>query len=570
VAANRVGLLIIVLLALTGCTPAPRPPVSPSSGQSAEPLRERVLTASIMREPAFLAAQAPIPSQNATEFYTRMFNAYLDLYDGQGRPTPYLAEALPQLNTDSWVVFPDGRMETRYRLKGNLVWHDGVPLTADDFVFAFELATPARGFRTAVVPFTAMQDVLAPDPRSVVIRWKTTYPDAGVLLGSARFGLVPLPRHILEPGSSAAVDVLQGHAYWSHEFVGAGPYKLDRWELGSYLEAVPFDQHVLGRARIDRIRLLFMSDPNTAFANMLAGSTQVALDSLAFGHMLQLKQEWATTKAGTAGITVGAMASAFFQHRPDYANPRAILDVRVHRAMAYGIDKQTIADTIWAGELKALDTIFPPSADYYPVIERAITRYPYDTRASERLMTEAGYTRGPDGFFASPTGEQLTFVLRANSTRPELPILAANWRQAGFDMQERLVSSAESADPQSGATHPGLSLSATGGSEVQQMALYRSSEVRSAETRWRGENLSGYMNPTFDQLLDAFNVTLDQHERVQQRAQMAKLLSEELPSIPLTYNPNMHAFLAYVKNVGPVNVLTTGRITWNIERWELQ
>ena len=40
----------------------------------------------------------------------------------------------------------------------------------------------------------------------------------------------------------------------------------------------------------------------------------------------------------------------------------------------------------------------------------------------------------------------LSFVIRANSTRPEMPILAANWRQAGFDMQERLVSSAESAD----------------------------------------------------------------------------------------------------------------------------
>ena len=37
-----------------------------------------------------------------------------------------------------------------------------------------------------------MEDVLAPDDRSVVVRWKSIYPDAGVLLGAARFGLVPL------------------------------------------------------------------------------------------------------------------------------------------------------------------------------------------------------------------------------------------------------------------------------------------------------------------------------------------------------------------------------------------
>src|SRR5689334_25216078 len=91
-------------------------PVAPAGGQPTAPAAERVLTASILKEPDFIAAQAPIPSQNASDFYTRMFNAYLDLYDDQSRALPYLAEALPELNTDSWVILPDGRMETRYHL----------------------------------------------------------------------------------------------------------------------------------------------------------------------------------------------------------------------------------------------------------------------------------------------------------------------------------------------------------------------------------------------------------------------------------------------------------------------
>ncbi len=71
--------------------------------------------------------------------------------------------------------------------------------------------------------------------------------------------------------------------------------------------------------------------------------------------------------------------------------------------------------------------------------------------------------------------------------------------------------------------------------------------------------------------MDRFQVTLDTNERIQQRAQMAKLMSEELPSIMLTDNPNPFAYLAAVKNVNPtVPYKTTGRITWNIERWELQ
>ena len=79
------------------------------------------------------------------------------------------------------------------------------------------------------------------------------------------------------------------------------------------------------------------------------------------------------------------------------------------------------------------------------------------------------------------------------------------------------------------------------------------------------------INPAYDRLVEAFNVTLDPNERVRQRAQMAKLISEELPSIVLTYNPNAHAYLSTVKNVTPTPPpKTTGRITWNIERWKLQ
>lgn len=154
-----------------------------------------------------------------------------------------------------------------------------------------------------------MQDVAAPDDRSIVIHWKSIYPDAGVLLGAARFGLVPFPRHLLPDAASQSPEALQGNQYWAHDFVGLGPYKLDHWEMGSYLEAVAFDQHVLGRPKIDRIRLLFMPDSNTAFANLLAGTTDMALDSITFAHVLQLKQQWAATNAGTAGVTVASIAA---------------------------------------------------------------------------------------------------------------------------------------------------------------------------------------------------------------------------------------------------------------------
>src|SRR5437588_4853936 len=169
---HRAIALVTLTFLVAACSSAT--PVAPTSqgSKTSQPAVERTLTISILKEPDFIAAQAPIPSQNASDFYTRMFNAFLDLYDDQNRPLPYLAEKLPELNTDSWTIFPDGHMETRYHLKPNLMWHDGTPLTADDFVFASQLTEPTKGFRTAVVPYTMMQDVVATDERSMIIRWK--------------------------------------------------------------------------------------------------------------------------------------------------------------------------------------------------------------------------------------------------------------------------------------------------------------------------------------------------------------------------------------------------------------
>jgi peptide/nickel transport system substrate-binding protein len=248
-------------------------------------------------------------------------------------------------------------------------------------------------------------------------------------------------------------------------------------------------------------------------------------------------------------------------------NPRAVLDVRVRQALAHGVDKQTFSETVWGGELKAMDSIFDPTTDYYPVIDRAITKYPYDPRTSERLMQAAGYTRGPDGYFASPEGA-LSLVLEAPQDRTELPVLASNWRQAGFDMQQKGLPLR--ADSEVRSTYPGLSIGTSGAYENQQMSLYRLSEVSSAETRWLGVNNSGWKNPAYDRLVDAFDTTLDPNERIKQRAQIAHMLSEELPSIVLTYNANAHAYLASVKGITRSLLYTTGRIGWNIEHWELQ
>src|SRR5439155_17540426 len=79
----------------------------------------RGLVAVVRVEPATVAARAPRTTGVALYLSKRLFNASLGLLDDNGVAQPDLAEALPRLNTDTWQVSADGKMQTTYHLKPN-------------------------------------------------------------------------------------------------------------------------------------------------------------------------------------------------------------------------------------------------------------------------------------------------------------------------------------------------------------------------------------------------------------------------------------------------------------------
>src|SRR4051794_13978845 len=132
--------LLLALVLLVACAPSQQAPVPSPEGQAAPAVApNRTLIFIGGRSPENLGSKPVRDTAGAgnPRGTQRAFNAGLALNDNRELPQPYLAEALPQLNTEAWRVFPDGRMETSYRLRSNLAWHDGAPLTAADFVFAW-------------------------------------------------------------------------------------------------------------------------------------------------------------------------------------------------------------------------------------------------------------------------------------------------------------------------------------------------------------------------------------------------------------------------------------------------
>jgi peptide/nickel transport system substrate-binding protein len=577
----RALILVMVAATVVACAPpssapAARPgeaPASQAGSGRTEPQPARTLVSAIRVEPTTLAARALRQTGITLGATIRIFNAGLGIVGDREQLQPYLAEAMPQLNSDTWRVNADGTMETIYRLKPNLTWHDGQRLTAEDFVFTRRVYADPQFGLTGATPYGQIDDVTAPDARTIVVRWKRPFPFAGELEASGmRSSFAPLPRHLLETQyDQLSTEAFLALPFWTTAYVGAGPFKVERWEPGSFIEASAFDGHALGRPKIDRIQLRFINDANTALSNILAGGVQLIVDdAIYFQQASVLKREWASNQAGSIVITPGLFRYTQLQLAPEYNGTPSLLDLRVRKALAFGLDREAINDGIYEGQGIIAHSMIPPTTDYFPLVDGAVVKYPFDPRRSEQLMAEASFAKGADGTFTSLSTGRFSVelkVIQGAQNEAERDIMAARWRQVGFDIREAVLPAAQSQDGQARATFPDLMTTATPAGDST-VANQGTANIPRPENRWNGGNRGAWSNAEYDRLAAAYNMTLDRNERIQQIARMMALFTDEVPSIAISFNPGITAFTSSLR--GPQTVGPNSTTTWNIHQWELR
>lgn len=559
-----VALLVLFSIVATGCRFGPdgTRPEGAREGPSSQD-DQRTLVIAMRVEPTTLTGANPGSGGSLDPRAPRqIFHAVLSRPDEKGAPQLQLAEAFPVLGTDNWKVFPDGRMETTWRLRPNLTWHDGGPLVADDFVvskqFSQAVALPGRESLAGV------EEVIAPDPRTVIIRYKSPDVEAG------ESGMEPLPRHILgrpleqlkETGE--ARDALFGLPYFTTEFVGLGPYRLVGWEPGAFITGVAFPDYVNGKPRIGRIQLVSISDENAALANILSGTVHYATDfSVAFEQASVLRQQWAAK--GESGSILLSTAKTVYgqpQARPDYANP-ALLDVRFRQGLAHAIDKEAIVDAVLGGEPGMADTLMAKEHEHYPELNRVLTKYPLDPRRTEQLMAEVGFTKDEQGLYGLG-GSRLNLEVQVQSGYvKEGLVLADGWKRAGVETPLRTLSAAEQRDGQIGSIYPGINITQFG-IKPDTLSYFSSALASSPATQWLGRNRGGYFNPEIDRLYDVFTTSLDRNERNQASVQGLKILSDQAAYFPLYYG---YEIVVHIGNlVGPRGAEVSSTM-WNVEEW---
>jgi peptide/nickel transport system substrate-binding protein len=497
------------------------------------------------------------------------FHAGLTAHDADLNLTPRIALRVPTVENGDIQLRPDGSMEVAWRLRPDVVWHDGTPLTAEDFVFGYTLRLDRELPIGVPFPASLVSEVSAPDAHTFVVRWKQPY----FLGGESTYAdLVATPRHILqalyEQGDRQAFS---NSLYWTREFVGLGPYRMGAWESGSTLEGIAFDRYFLGKPRIDRVIFQYIGTPDAQIVSLLGGGTDVAPigASLATSAVITIKNAWSRDGQGTVTSAPAGVQFLNLQQRPEIA-PWAG-DVTIRRALVHGMDRQTNVEELNSGLTPVADTFVTVEDPVYRLLaQRGLARYPYDPGRARQLLAEAGWTPGPDGVLQK-NGQRFEFITRAttNTGQPE-------WAQAiasqlnGIGIAATMVPSALSGGaPDANPKNPGVNISQLNfGPSVFQ--YFTSATIPTEENKWVGLNIGGYSNPRLDQLYQRYQVNLVSAERNELAADAFKIVAEEVASIPLYYRALPVMYRSGVRGLERAPTKEKEQAsTWNIHLWEM-
>ena len=134
---NRItGLALGIAIAAAGCAPQAQPGGQPTqdSGLRTQESSKRI-TAAIRGNPMVVQQRAQRDTHRGLDALEELVSAGLTLRNSDGVLIPQLAESVPTVDNGLWQLFPDGRMETTWKIKPAARWHDGAPVTTADLLF---------------------------------------------------------------------------------------------------------------------------------------------------------------------------------------------------------------------------------------------------------------------------------------------------------------------------------------------------------------------------------------------------------------------------------------------------
>lgn len=484
------------------------------------------------------------------------------LYDQNWNFFPDIMEKLPSLKDGDWQILPGDKMKVTWHIKKGYTWHDGKPVTAEDWIWAWRVNMhpdyPSLDRDTS----KRVDNIFAPDPYTIVVQWKEKYAFANHTVAGANI----LPKHATEKDFRANPAKFDKSA-WGNGVptVGNGPYVLKEWQKGSSITLEAYDGWMGEKPTVKRIVFRFISDTNTIIANVLSGASD-ATDETAIPFANGLELEKRITKEGRKDILLEAKPGLIWEHIDLNLDNEHLKDKRVRQALLYAMNREELTQTLFEGKQPVSHSWLPEKHYGY---NKNVQKYPFDPAKAKALLAEAGYTPGSDGILQKG-GKRLSFTFMTtsgNRVRESVQqVLQTMWKAVGIEVQL----TTQPARVYFGDTLPSrkfeLAMYAwVFGPESDCEGLYTGDTIPGPGGTGSGQNFPGYKNDEVTRICHAVPSELDEVKRASMLRRMQELFTDDVPVIPLYLRAD---FVSHKPGLTPF--LPTGAgmpITWNAQQW---
>ena len=382
---------------------------------------------------------------------------YQDGYDGDIL-SMFLSSSLFEVN-DNFEIIDTGvatlnvdakNKKATIKIKDGIKWSDGVPLTADDIIYAYEVlgSKDYTGIRYTkeYQKVIGMNDYHSGKSKTISgvkkIDDKTveiSFSEMGQSIFSGGNGLMAnaLPKHYLK---DVPIKNLVSSDKIRTKPVTLGPYNLVKISRGESMEFVANPYYYKGKPKIKKA-ILQVVNPQSIVAALKAGKYDYVMempDSLYnnykdFRNLEVLGQQ--DLYYSYVGFKLGHFDKAKGENVSD---PNAkMADLNLRQAMIYAIDVDQIAQAFYFGlRQRATSTVPPVFKKYFP---KDLTGFPYNLAKAKQLLDESGYKDvNNDGFREDKNGKPLqikmAFMAGGDVAEPLAQFYLQSWKKIGLNV----------------------------------------------------------------------------------------------------------------------------------------
>ncbi|HYG63022.1 MAG TPA: ABC transporter substrate-binding protein [Thermoanaerobaculia bacterium] len=445
----------------------------------------------------------------------------------------------------SYEFSPDHKTLT-FHLRDDVLWSDGVPVTAEDVRFTWQAQThPDVAWDNAFMK-ESITDAEVVDPHTVRFHFSHAY--ARQML-DVNEGMI-IPKHAWEKLPFA--QWRQSREWFKENLVVSGPFTVASWQPQQQVVLQRNERYFKkDRPLLDRVVMRVIPEQSTLMAELNSGQVDFVAQvgpgdapSIRANPRLQLYAYWFSR------LTVGV---AWNLTREPFSDPE------VRRALTLAIDRQSIADTLW-GELGRVASS-PISTGFWGH-DRSLRPWPYDPEQAKRILAARGWKDSDGDGILDRNGKRFSFEILSNAGNQQRidagVMIQEQLKRIGIQVVPRVVefnTMLEQADA-------GRFDAVTSGMTVD-TGLDLTSYFHSRSVPPEGINFMRYSNPEVDRLIEQSLKVMEPQAAKPALDRIQQILHQDQPVTFLWESQRLSAASQRLRDAEP-NVLRT---LYNVEDW---